>query len=120
MTRDGESLDYWVDAACLSFEEDLFRLMEERGISRADLARAIGASTAYVSKILNGESNYTLRTMAKLARAVEGVLQVRIVDEEGEVVRVLDYGTARHLDALHEGTAAASTAAERSVPKRST
>ncbi len=100
-----EPLSYWVAVARMGFEDDFHRLFEELEISQAELARRIPASEAYVSRFLNGRAgNYNLQTMAKWARAVGGVVQVRVIKEEGEAVRVVDYETAHALD---EGQAAA-------------
>ena len=97
-----EPLSYWVAVARIGFEDDFHRLFEDLGISQAELARRIPASEAYVSRFLNGSrGNYSLETMAKWARAVGGVVQVRILKEEGEAVRVVDYETARAVDAQH-------------------
>jgi|GEM_PF-6572018 len=93
-----EPLEFWIDLARVGFEEDLHRLMERSGINRAELAEAAGVSPAFVSKVLNGSTNYTLKTMAKLARAAGAVLQVRLVDEDREVVRVVRPEEAARLD----------------------
>jgi predicted transcriptional regulator len=96
-----EPLSYWVSVARLGFEDDFNRLFEELDISQAELARRVNppVSEAYASKLLNGTAgNYELKTMVKWARAVGGIVQVRVIKEEGEVVRVVDYETARELD----------------------
>lgn len=98
-----EPVEYWIDAACIGFEEDLVRLMEREQMTRADVARAYGASTAFISKVLNGSTNYTLKTMAKLGRSVRGVLQVRLIHEDDEVLRVLSFDQAELVDAIIQG-----------------
>jgi transcriptional regulator with XRE-family HTH domain len=83
----------------MGFENDFHRILEDLGISRAELAERVGASPAYVSKVLNGTAgNFQLTTMAKWARAVGAVLQIRLIREGQEVVRVVDYETAGALD----------------------
>lgn len=62
---------YWVEGAILEFTEDMARCMEEQGVSRSELARRIGTSPAYVTKILRGTTNFTLDTMVKVARALD-------------------------------------------------
>lgn len=93
-----EPLELWTDLARVGFEDDLHRLMTAAGINRGQLAEAAGVSPALVSKVLNGSTNYTLKTMAKLARAIGAVLQVRLIDENREVVRVVSPETAAWLD----------------------
>lgn len=98
-----EPLSYWVSVARMGFEDDFNRLFEELDISQAQLAKRVNppVSEAYVSKLLKGTAgNYELHTMAKWARAVGGIVQIRIIKEDGEVVRVVDYETAGVLDDL--------------------
>jgi transcriptional regulator with XRE-family HTH domain len=65
-----QHLDYWVAGAEVDFTEELARVMAEKDVSRAELARRIGSSPAYITKVLRGNANFTLTTMAKLAFAV--------------------------------------------------
>lgn len=70
--------DYWVAGLVQGFTEEVFRLMESRDISRSELARRLGTSPAYVTKILRGNANFTLGTMVKLARALEADLHLQL------------------------------------------
>jgi hypothetical protein len=92
-------LSYWMTLARLGFEEDLARLMNKKKILKSDLAKGASVSPPFITKVLGGTNNYTLKTMAKLARAVGAVLEVRLADEQGEVVRVLDVATASKIGA---------------------
>lgn len=62
--------------------------METLGMTQADLARAIGKSPAYVSRILNGDTNFTLETMAALAMAVDGDIAIRLCGRDDRVMWV--------------------------------
>ena len=42
----------------------IIRLMDEKGVSKAELARRLGRSRPYVTKLLNGSTNMTIRTIA--------------------------------------------------------
>jgi len=57
----------------------LKRLMEERGLTKKELAELMGVSPAYVSKIFSG-SNISLRTVAKVLAALK--VDARLVLEE--------------------------------------
>jgi transcriptional regulator with XRE-family HTH domain len=57
--------------------EAISELMEERNISKADLARALGTSRANVTGLLAGSRNMTLRTLADLAFALESRVDIR-------------------------------------------
>jgi transcriptional regulator with XRE-family HTH domain len=73
-----EHLDYWVAGAEIEFTEELFRVMEEKKVNRSELARRIGTSQAYVTKVLRGNANFTLSTMVKLARALEMDVKIHL------------------------------------------
>jgi transcriptional regulator with XRE-family HTH domain len=92
-------LSHWVTLAGMGFENDFHRLFNELGISHAELAKRIGTSPEYVTKVLNGAAgNFQLNTMAKWARALGAIVQIRLIKEGEEVVRVVDYETAGELD----------------------
>lgn len=92
-------LSHWTAVARMGFERDFHRIFTDLGMKRSELARRIGASAPYVSKILNAEhGNFQLETMCKLARAIGAIVQVRLVKEGSEAVRVVDYETAAELD----------------------
>ena len=103
-----EPLSYWTAVARIGFEEDLERLLQKKSMSRADLAAAMGVSPPFVTKILNRGNNYELQTLAKLARGVGAILEIRLADEGREVVRTLDLETARWVDRRGGPTRAAA------------
>lgn len=76
--------EYWADRACTEFAIDLSRLMRSSGVSRAVLARRIGSSPAYVTKVLRGEANFTMLTMVKLARALDAYVDVTVSSKKSQ------------------------------------
>jgi transcriptional regulator with XRE-family HTH domain len=82
IARAQASPDYWSAAAAHEFVRELERRMEEQGVSRAELARRLGSSKAYVTKVLSADANFTLTTMTRLAMAVGGEVHVRIADRK--------------------------------------
>ena len=82
MFQEAEShADYWIDGPITEFVEDLARLMEEQEVTRAELARRMGTSRAYITKMLGGNANFTLLTMVKLAMALDGAVHIHISDK---------------------------------------
>jgi plasmid maintenance system antidote protein VapI len=79
--RAESSVDYWIAGPIIELTEDVCRRMEEQKISRAELARRLGTSRAYVTKLLDGNANFTLATMVKLAMALGGALHLHIADQ---------------------------------------
>ena len=74
-------VDYWMAIPVIEFTEDLDRLMKEKKVSRAELARRIGSSRAYITKLMGGGANFTLQTMVKLAMALDGAVHIHISDK---------------------------------------
>jgi transcriptional regulator with XRE-family HTH domain len=70
--------EYWTERAIIEFTEALSRWMEEKKISQADLAAAIGVSQPYISKVLKGNVNFTLATMTKLAHALGAEVHINL------------------------------------------
>ena len=50
--------------------ETIYERMKQKGISQRELAKRLGVSDAYISKILKGNENISLKTLLKLALAL--------------------------------------------------
>ncbi|MCX6842089.1 MAG: helix-turn-helix transcriptional regulator [candidate division WOR-3 bacterium] len=88
--------EYWVEYLKLVFSEEIGRIMDERGVSQAELARRLGTSRAYVAKVLRSTANLTLATMAKLALALDARVDLSLVPKEKHVSS-FDSGVERPL-----------------------
>lgn len=83
-------VDYWKDIAITDFTRELHARMRELGITQGELARRMGTSRPYITKLLAG-SNFTLETMVKLAMGLDAVVRVRL---EGREERAAERWTA--------------------------
>lgn len=72
---------YWVESAKLDFAMALEKQIRLAGLSYANLAKKIGTSAAYISKVFRGDTNMTIETMVKLSRATGARLNIEIVSE---------------------------------------
>jgi transcriptional regulator with XRE-family HTH domain len=72
---------YWVEKTKLDFAIKLDKQRKQSSLSLAAIARKIGKSAAYITKVFRGDSNLTIESMVKLARATGGTLSIQIVDE---------------------------------------
>jgi transcriptional regulator with XRE-family HTH domain len=79
-----KSDSYWVESTKLQFAMALEERRKAAGMTYKALAEKIGASGAYISKVFRGDSNMTIESMVKLARATGGHLVVRIATSEAE------------------------------------
>jgi transcriptional regulator with XRE-family HTH domain len=66
-----ETHEYRAEGASIEFTNAMLTRMRQVGVSRSKLAEKIGVNPAYVSKILRGDTNFSLATMVKIANALE-------------------------------------------------
>ncbi len=80
-TRD-RNLDYEAifaqEKLIFDLTEELCRYMEENGVTRSELAERMGRTRGFVSQILNGGRNFTLRTLADVIRALGPELTIQL------------------------------------------
>lgn len=50
--------------------EDLLVILEDKGVSKSELARRLGKSRAYVTQVLSGSSNMTLGSLSDFCFAL--------------------------------------------------
>ena len=58
--------------------------MQARGMRNAELARRMGTSPAYVTRLFRGSANLSVETMVKLAQAVGGSLRLELAEQPAE------------------------------------
>lgn len=61
------------------FAKALERLMDEEDITRKDLAGRLKVTQPYVTKLLRGDANLSIKTMVKAARAFDSEIDLKIV-----------------------------------------
>ena len=79
----GDDFELLLDQERLIMEvtEAICAFMEERGISRKELAEKIGKTRGYVSQVLSGK-NVTLNTLAELVWGLDGRFEMKLVPKE--------------------------------------
>ena len=73
-----KDITYLTERAVLDFTEYVVQCMKTAGISRTELARRIKTSPAYITKILRGNTNFTLESMVRIAKALDCDLQMHL------------------------------------------
>jgi transcriptional regulator with XRE-family HTH domain len=71
-------LGYWKSYSLLQFTNSLVRLMKLENVQGKDLATRLGVSATQVSKVLSGQENVTVETMAKFADALDAIVHVHV------------------------------------------
>ncbi|HEC98660.1 MAG TPA: XRE family transcriptional regulator [Nitrospirae bacterium] len=92
-----EDLEFRTEEIILDFTEKIVTMMEKKNISRAELARRLNVSKAFVTKMLNGNPNLTIKTMVSIADALECNLNLDIYPK-GFKARNLYFFDNRRMD----------------------
>ena len=77
--------DYLAEDAKIGFAVGVERRMRQLGMSKAELARQLATSPAYITKILRGDSNLTIHSMVALAQAVDSTLHLHLAPRAAHV-----------------------------------
>lgn len=64
--------------------ELITKTLNESSMNQATLARELGKSKGYVSQLLNGSRNMTLRTLADIATELDKKVEFKFIDENTE------------------------------------
>ena len=73
--------DFRIESIILDITERICEKLEQKNISRAKFAELLGVSPPAVTKILNGNSNFTLKTLLSIADALELDLKVQFAEK---------------------------------------
>ena len=65
-----------VEALAAEASEVIARLMAEQNVSKADLARRLNKSRAWVTQLLSGKANVTMRTLAEVVYTLDAEVKL--------------------------------------------
>lgn len=83
-------------------QEQLVGLMEKHGLRQQDLASRLDVTPGRISQMLSGGENMTLRTLARIGRALDARFDVTACSLHGEPIRWEDPEEVRaEIVALH-------------------
>ena len=76
---------YWTSKVILEFTSDLYQLMKQKSWTKADMARTLKTSQAYITKVFKGDVNFTIDSMVRLTRALGGKIHIHVVADNVDV-----------------------------------
>lgn len=82
--------EYWESRAQHEFSVKIHEIMHADRLNQSDVAKTLGVSAAYVSSLLAGNRNLSLKTMVRYARKLNRILSVELVKEKAE--ELSDFG----------------------------
>ncbi|NBW35873.1 MAG: XRE family transcriptional regulator [Cytophagia bacterium] len=71
-----KSPEYWFENAQNELYRQVIQYKESKGINQSELATELGVTKGYVSQILKGEFNYTLKKLIEISLAIGKVPQI--------------------------------------------
>lgn len=88
---------YWAEKLKLDVADAVADTLARQGLPRAELARRMGTSPAFVTKILRGYHNWSLETLAKagVALGLQWLLVPAPIDAAARVYTRLQFPDAR-------------------------
>lgn len=70
---------YQIDRLKVEISERIYQAMNHQGVSNAELARRLGKSRAYVTKLLRGTTNFTLESLVRIGRALSCEVELELL-----------------------------------------
>ena len=91
--HEGQKL-YFREDLIFEVTEAICRVMEEKGISKAELSRIAGVSKSNITQLLSGDHNMRLTTIADLLFALDARLEVTATPIGSELNSILESVTS--------------------------
>lgn len=82
MESDRQHQDFRIEKILLNFTAEICARMEELNINRAELAKRLGRSRAFVSKVMNCNHNITLKTMDSISNALGMEIGIQVYEKK--------------------------------------
>jgi len=77
LVYDSEEMKFYLqEKLILETTELIAAIMEEKGINKSELAKKLGRSKGYITQLLDGRANMTLRTISDVMWALDSSLAV--------------------------------------------
>lgn len=81
------TIDYQTELSIIDLNEKIISKMEELKVNRVELAKRLGVSKAFITKLLNGNPNMTIKTIVSIALALDCQLYQDIYPRGFKVAR---------------------------------
>lgn len=82
-----DSFEYKLEVLSIDVTEKVCEAMQQKGMNRNDLAKALGVSRASITQLLNEGSNITLKRLLKIAEALDYDIAIEMVPRKQRTYR---------------------------------
>jgi len=97
-----DDFEFRLESLILDITENISEMMLKRNINRTKLAEKLNVSRPAVTKILNGNSNFTLKTLLSLSDALSLDLKVEFKKREAKASEDHDVYKFAHISSADE------------------
>jgi len=80
-----KSPGYWFQNAQLELFTKVSEFIKKEGINRTELAKRLNVSKGYVTQILNGDFNFTLKKLIEISLSIGMIPKIDFVDLKQEL-----------------------------------
>jgi len=81
---------YAVEGLIADTAQLIWDLMERKNLKQADLARLLNKTPAFVSQLLNGKANMTIRTLAEVVYALDATIKIQSREASSSICEATD------------------------------
>jgi DNA-binding Xre family transcriptional regulator len=81
------TVEFQTELSIIDLNEKIIAMMAQRKVNRVELAKRLGVSKAFVTKLLNGNPNMTIKTINALTLALDCQLYLDIHPKEFKLAR---------------------------------
>jgi transcriptional regulator with XRE-family HTH domain len=90
-----KDVDFVLDDVLLKLNESIVAAMQAQGISRSELAAKMGTSKAYITRLLRGNANPTVRSLVRIG-IILGALPTVTVEAESNWAPSAESAATKH------------------------
>ncbi len=90
-----DDIEYISEGIIIDVTEQIHKQMKEKNITRSQLAQKLGCSNAYITKLLNGGENLTLKKIVQIAHALECSIDFVLLPKQYEMKRHITFNTKK-------------------------
>ena len=92
--------EYWVNRIQDILFEKVQNYLKDNNISRVKFANDLGVSKGYVSQVLNGQFNFSLKKLVELSLAIGKVPDIHFDEVDNYIRKVLDEDKKLHYNKI--------------------
>ena len=85
LENEARAIRYWENALIADITDEIEMALEDRGWSHKDLAERLGVTPGHVSRLLSGQRNMTMKTLARIGYVLGVHPRLRLRDERPAV-----------------------------------